>query len=396
MEEFDVVVVGAGPAGSITAKYAAMGGASVLLLEKRQEIGSPVRCGEGISRKWLDEVGIKPDKRWIAHEVKGGKVIAPDGTEFRVDEEHAGDEVGAVIERDIFDKALAEDAVKAGADLRLKSAVRGLIFDEEGKVSGVKVKSFEGTYEVRAGAVVGADGFESQVGRWGGIDTTLKPKDITSAIQYRMVDIDLDPDYAEFYLGTTWAPGGYVWIFPKSETSANVGVGVLLSKIKEPGDAKKHLDKFIENRPGLKKGRIIEIVSGGVPVSAPLDETVKDGLLLVGDAARQTNPLTGGGIANSCIAGKIAGEVLAEATKKGDFSASFLMKYENGWRDRLEEEQYRNWMAKEKLIGLDDDTLNKLIGVLSDAKIDELSVYRILEEIRKRYPELVEEIENLL
>lgn len=396
MEEFDVVVVGVGPAGSITAKYAAMGGASVLMLEKRQEIGSPVRCGEGIARKWLDEVGVKLDKRWIAHEVKGAKLVSPDGTEFRIDEEHAGDEVGAVIERDIFDKALAEDAVKAGADLRLKSAVRGLIFDEEGKVSGVKVKSFDGTYEVKAGAVVGADGFESQVGRWGGIDTTLKPKDITSAIQYRMVDIDMDPDYAEFFLGTTWAPGGYIWIFPKSETSANVGVGILLSKIKEPGDAKKHLDKFIENRPGLKKGRIIEIVSGGVPVSAPLDETVKDGLLLVGDAARQTNPLTGGGIANSCIAGKIAGEVLAEATKKGDFTASFLMKYENGWRDRLEEEQYRNWMAKEKLIDLNDDTLNKLINVLSDAKIDELSVYRILEEIRKRYPELVREIEDLL
>jgi len=396
MEEFDVVVVGAGPAGSITAKYAAMGGASVLLLEKRPEIGSPVRCGEGISRKWLDEVGIKLDKRWIAHEVKGAKVVSPDGTEFRIDEEHAGSEVGAVIERDIFDRALAEDAVKAGADLRLKSGVRGLTFDEEEKVSGVKVKSFDGTYEVKAGVVVGADGFESQVGRWGGIDTTLKPNDITSAIQYRMVDIDIDPDYAEFFLGTTWAPGGYVWIFPKSETSANVGVGVLLSKIKGPGDAKKHLDKFIENRPGLKKGKVIEIVSGGVPVSAPLDETIKDGLLLVGDAARQTNPLTGGGIANSCIAGKIAGEVVAEAASAGDFSASFLMKYENGWRDRLEEEQYRNWMAKEKLIGLNDDTLNKLITVLSESKIDELSVYRILEEIRKRYPELVEEIEDLL
>ena len=396
MEEFDVVVVGAGPAGSITAKYAAMGGASVLMLEKRQEVGSPVRCGEGIARKWIDEVGIKLDKRWIAHEVKGAKIVSPDGTEFRIDEEYAGSEVGTMIERDIFDKALAEDAVKAGAELRLKSAVRGLLFDDSGKVSGVRVESLEGTYEVKAGAVVGADGFESQVGRWGGIDTTIKPNDITSAIQYRMVDIVPDPDYAEFFLGTTWAPGGYVWIFPKSETSANVGVGILLSNVKEPGDAKKYLDRFIQNRPGLKKGRIIEIVSGGVPVSAPLDETVKDGLLLVGDAARQTNPLTGGGIANGCIAGKIAGETLAAAAKEGNFTKSFLMRYENGWRDRLEEELYRNWMAKEKLIGLDDDTLNKMIHVLSESNIDELSVYRILEEIKKRYPELVKEIEDLL
>jgi len=193
MEEFDVVVVGAGPAGSITAKYAAMGGASVLILEKRQEVGSPVRCGEGIARRWIDEVGIKLDKRWIAHEVKGAKLVSPDGTEFRIDEEHAGSEVGTIIERDIFDKTLAEDAVKAGTELRLKSAVRGLLFDDGGKVNGVKVESLEGTYEVGAGAVVGADGFESQIGRWGGIDTTLKPNDITSAIQYRMVDIKPDP-----------------------------------------------------------------------------------------------------------------------------------------------------------------------------------------------------------
>ncbi len=396
MEEFDVVVVGAGPAGSITAKYAAMGGATVLMLEKRQEVGSPVRCGEGIARKWIDEVGIRLDKRWIAHEVKGAKLVSPDGTEFRIDEEHAGSEVGTIIERDIFDKALAEDAVKAGAELRLKSAVRSLTFEESGKVNGVKVESLEGTYEVKAGAVVGVDGFESQIGRWGGINTSIKPNDITSAIQYRMVDIEPDPDYAEFFLGTTWAPGGYVWIFPKSETSANVGVGILLSNVNEPGDARKYLNKFIENRPYLKKGKVIEIVSGGVPVSAPLDETVKDGLLLVGDAARQTNPLTRGGIANGCIAGKIAGETLSEAVKEGDFSSSFLMRYENGWRERLEEELYRDWMAKEKLIGLNDDTLNKMISVLSESDIDELSVYRILEEIRKRYPELVREIEDLL
>lgn len=396
MEEFDVVVVGAGPAGSITAKYAAMGGASVLMLEKRQEVGSPVRCGEGIARRWLDEVGIKLDRRWIAHEVKGAKLVSPDGTEFRIDEEYAGSEVGTIIERDIFDKALAEDAVRAGAELRLKTAVKGLIFDKRGKVSGVRVESLNGIYEVKAGAVVGADGFESQIGRWGGIDTAIKPGDITSAIQYRMVDIEPDPDYAEFFLGTTWAPGGYVWIFPKSETTANVGVGILLSNVKAPGDARKYLDKFIENRLGLRKGKVIEIVSGGVPVSAPLDETVRDGLLLVGDAARQTNPLTGGGIANGCIAGRIAGETLADASREKNFSKEFLMKYENGWRDRLEEELYRDWMAKEKLIGLDDDALNKMISVLAESNIDELSVYRILEEIKKRYPELVREIEDLL
>ena len=92
----DVLVVGAGPAGSMTAKWAAKGGADVLLIEKRQEIGSPVRCGEGISKAKLPELGIKVDSKWIAREVRGAKIISPDGFTFVVDEKQAGNEVGWV------------------------------------------------------------------------------------------------------------------------------------------------------------------------------------------------------------------------------------------------------------------------------------------------------------
>jgi digeranylgeranylglycerophospholipid reductase len=97
MKKYDVIVVGAGPAGSLTARYAAKNGADVLMIEKRQEIGSPVRCGEAISKRWFDDVGIKPDSKWISNEVEGAKIISPDGSCLYIDDRIAGREVGTVI-----------------------------------------------------------------------------------------------------------------------------------------------------------------------------------------------------------------------------------------------------------------------------------------------------------
>jgi digeranylgeranylglycerophospholipid reductase len=394
MNDYDVVVVGAGPAGSSTARWAARNGARVLMVEKRQEIGSPVRCGEGISRAWLDSVDLKLDSKSVACEVKGAKIISPNGTPFYLSEKMAGNEVGLVLDRVFFDKLLAKYAVKAGADLMLKTSVTGLL-TENGKVVGVKLKSYGQPRELRCGCVVGADGFESQVGRWAGINTSLAPRDVTTCLQYRLTNIDQEHEYCQFFLGSV-APGGYVWIFPKDEDTANVGLGVQLSKLKEPGEVKKYLDRFIESKPGLKKGRPLEVVSGAVSVCAPIDQTVTDGLILVGDSARQIDPITGGGISNSCRAGRVAGEVLAKATKEKDFSAKSLQRYENGWRDLLEDHLYRNWMAKEKLVTLSDETFDKIIETLNEVGVEDMSTFAILKAVEKKHPDLVREFQELL
>jgi len=394
MPDYDVVVVGAGPAGSMTAKWAAKNGAKVLMVEKRQEIGSPVRCGEGISRSWLDGVGVKLDKKSIAREVKGAKIVAPNGKAFYLSEKMAGNEVGIVIDRIFFDKLLAKDAVKAGADLMLKTSAVKLLRSGD-KVVGVRVKSFGQTRDIKAGCVVGADGYESQIGRWAGIDTSLAPRDITSCFQYRLTNIRHEADYCEFVLGTK-APGGYIWLFPKDEETANVGIGMQLTKLKSPGDVKKYLDKFIQGDPRLRKGKPLELVSGAVSICAPIERTVGDGVLLVGDAARQIDPITGGGISNSCKAGKVAGEVLAKAAKERNFSRQSLQRYEKGWRDLLENNLYRNWMAKEKLVTLSDDTFNKIITTLNEVGVEKMSTLAILKAIETKFPELVKEFQEFL
>jgi digeranylgeranylglycerophospholipid reductase len=394
MVDYDIVVVGAGPAGSMTAKWAAKKGARVLMIEKRQEVGSPVRCGEGISRAWLGDVGIGLTEKCIARQVKGARIVSPNGTSFFLSEAMAGDEVGIVIDRVFFDKLLAADAVRAGADLQLKTSATSLL-KRDGKISGVKVKSFGKTRDITCKCVVGADGYESQVGRWAGIDTNLAPRDITTCFQYRLTNIDSDPDYCHFFLGSV-APGGYVWIFPKDEDTANVGLGVQLSKLKEPAEVKRYLDRFISKHPGLSKGRPIEMVSGAVSVCAPIEQTVADNILLVGDAARQIDPITGGGISNGCKAGRIAGEVLANCTRGGDFSARALQKYENGWRDMLENALYRNWMAKEKLVTLPDDAFDGILATLNEVGVEKMSTLSILKAVGQSYPDLVKEFQNLL
>jgi digeranylgeranylglycerophospholipid reductase len=389
----DVLVIGGGPAGSMTAKWAAHSGAKVLLIEKRQEIGSPVRCGEGMSKAWLPDVGIKPG-RWINVEVEGARIYSPSEKVFEINEKHAGNEVGYVVERDEFDKQLAIDAANAGVEVKLKTAAVGLLKDG-GKVVGAKVKEFGQTYEVRAPITIGADGFESQIGRWGGIPTNIATRDMDTCLQYRMTNVDCDVRYCDFFLGKV-APGGYVWVFPKSDGLANVGIGVQVSQVQNPADARTYLDRWIAKHPGYAKGKKIDMVGGGVSISPPLKQTVNDGIMIVGDAARMIDPLTGGGIANGCIAGKICGQVAAEAAHSGNTSKEFLQKYEKGWRVLLEEKLYRNWLAKEKLVTLSDETFDKVVDALAGVRLEKLNVHNILRAVRDKYPEVTKEFEAFL
>ena len=233
-----ILIVGGGPAGGMAAKWCAQGGLDTLLIEKKAEIGAPLRCAEGVSKSWLDEVGITPDPTWIRGDMKGAILKSPDRTTFQLDESKAGAEVGYVLERHLFDKALVRDGIAAGAKVMMRTSATDVIRDKDGKLIGVKAIEYGEPIEIYCDCIVGADGYESQVGRWAGIDTKLKLSDIDSCIQYRMVNADVAPDYCEFIIGSE-APGGYIWIFPKGNGVANVGIGVIGTEAKKrPGLAK--------------------------------------------------------------------------------------------------------------------------------------------------------------
>lgn len=391
---YDIVVVGGGPAGSTAARFAARDGLDVLVLEKRQEIGSPVRCAEGVSLSWLEELEIDNIDSSTSRTMKGAILYSPAGNKLKITERLAGDEVGVVLERDRFDKDMARLAVKEGADFMVKTSAVGLI-KEDGVVKGVEARYLGKKFEVRADLVIGADGFESQVGRWAGIYDSLKPKDIMTCFQYRLTGVNMDPDFTHFYMGSS-APGGYVWAFPKDENTANVGLGLQFSRLKGEKTPKDYLDEFIENHDDYKDGEAVDMVAGAVAVTHPPEKAIAPGIILVGDASRVVDSMTGGGIVNSLKQGKIAGEFAAEAVREGKFDEEFLQKYEKRWRDELENKLWRNYMAKETAMQLDDITFDKIIDALSNIELETVTIGAILEGVKKKYPELVEEFQNMI
>ncbi|MCY0852387.1 MAG: digeranylgeranylglycerophospholipid reductase [Thermoplasma acidophilum] len=396
METYDVLVVGGGPGGSTAARYAAKYGLKTLMIEKRPEIGSPVRCGEGLSKGILNEADIKADRSFIANEVKGARIYGPsEKRPIILQSEKAGNEVGYVLERDKFDKHLAALAAKAGADVWVKSPALGVI-KENGKVAGAKIRHNNEIVDVRAKMVIAADGFESEFGRWAGLKSVILARnDIISALQYRMINVDVDPDYTDFYLGSI-APAGYIWVFPKGEGMANVGIGSSINWIHNRFELNNYLDRFIENHPGLKKGQDIQLVTGGVSVSKVKMPITMPGLMLVGDAARLIDPITGGGIANAIVSGMYAAQVTKEAIESNDYSPQMMQKYEKLIKERFERKHLRNWVAKEKLAMLSDDTLDKLVDIVSEQVLTTISVEAILKAIAEKYPEVVKELEDLI
>ncbi|MFY9800628.1 MAG: NAD(P)/FAD-dependent oxidoreductase, partial [Methanoregula sp.] len=292
--KYDVLVIGGGPAGAIAAKTAAEKGLSACLVEKRPAIGAPVRCAEGIGKEALHEF-IDPNPCWISAEMTGASIVAPDGFLMKLESQLAGNKVGYILDRKIFDRELVWKAAEAGADVIVKTRASAPIM-ENGYVKGATIESCGHVMNVTADVVIAADGVESKFSRWCGIDTTIPVREIMSSVQYVMADINIDAHSTVFYLGNEVAPEGYLWVFPKGNRSANVGIGISGKKSGQGHRAKNYLDRFVKKT--FPHGKTIEFIAGGVSVCRPLDCTVADGLLIAGDAARVVDPLTGGGIYN--------------------------------------------------------------------------------------------------
>ncbi|MGZ4883697.1 MAG: NAD(P)/FAD-dependent oxidoreductase [Halobacteriota archaeon] len=388
-DEYDVIVVGAGPGGSVAARTAAEG-CDVLLIEKRQEIGSPVRCAEAVSIGSA-ATHLAPDKKWISSEIKGMQLIAPDGTTLELREQplQAPD---VVLERKIFDRALAKEAARAGAHVMVRTRATGLI-TEDGAVKGVTMNRLGEDFEVRSKVVIGADGVESQVGRWGGIDTTLKLRDIESCVQYHVESVDIAQDLFQFYAGSQYAPRGYAWAFPKGGQAANIGLGVLGSSLnaKRPID---YLNEFIADR--FPDGQPVELVMGGVPVSDALKTIVSDGLMLVGDAAHHTLPLVGGGITTAMDGGAIAGRVARKAVHENDASVRVLREYETEWMSTFGKLLKRMYKAKEFIVSRSDEDLNRIAHAFQGIQPDEMSPKGITVRLLKKDPKLLLMLRHLL
>lgn len=348
-KEYDIIVVGAGPAGSMAARFAAEQGVSVLMLEKDRDVGYPVRCGEAVNKKSIEEFILSNDK-WIAARINKFSLNSPDGTEVIIEFE----ETGYILERRIFDYELAKTASNAGAEILTRAYVNGLLFDN-GKVAGVKYEFNGEQKEIKSKIVIAADGVESRVGRWAGLETHCDFRDMECCVQITAANVNVNPDTCYFYFGKDFAPNGYFWIFPKGENIANIGLGVsgLIGKKKS---AQSFLNSFMEKR--YPNASVLTKIAGGVPCAPTLKKISAPGIMLAGDAAHQVNPLSGGGITSGMIGGSIAGKIAAQAIKLN--KPDHIFSYDKAWYDRIgkKHEIYNN--IKNGIYNFSDEKFNNI------------------------------------
>jgi digeranylgeranylglycerophospholipid reductase len=312
-DDFDVIVVGSGPAGSSTAEHAALGGARVLVLERKKVVGEPVACGEFLPV--LDEIKETFPKAddldlvfdlpssLISREIDLIRILSPKSHGFEVPFR------GYTTDRDRFDKHLAAKAEKAGTVIRTGCQVTSV---KEGEVG-----TREETY--RAKVIVGADGPISKVAMGLGLP---RNGEMYPAVTSQAVG-PFEP-VMEMYFGGL-APGAYAWVLPK-KNGANVGVGVAPNF--SDGRVGDYFQEFLQQRKleviGRPKGKY-------VPSNGPVSRTFTSSGLLVGDAAGHVMAVNGGGIPIAMICGRIAGRTIADHLKNG----TPLSRYEESWRRQV-------------------------------------------------------------
>jgi digeranylgeranylglycerophospholipid reductase len=378
---YDIVVVGAGPAGSIAARSAAEQGISVLILEKDRDVGYPVRCGEAISKKSVAEF-IEPDEKWITAHINKFSFNSPEGTETILE----FDDSGYVLERRIFDYELAKSASNAGAEVLTRAYVNGLIINDN-KVCGVKFEHRGEQKEVRAKIVIAADGVESRIGRWAGLKTHIDFRDMESCAQITVSNISVDSSMLYFYFGSTYAPGGYFWVFPKGKDTANIGLGINGMEGKKKS-ALSFLNDFMKkNYPNAP---VLTSIAGGVPCSITLEKISAPGIMLVGDAARQVNPLSGGGIASGMIGGSIAGKIAADAVKMDKLD--YILTYDKTWHERVGKRHEIYAKIKNGIYNFTDEQFNKLAITFNKIPKSKRTLGRIFITALKNQPSLLLEV----
>jgi menaquinone-9 beta-reductase len=324
----DVIVVGAGPAGSATAHHLAKAGHDVLLLEKTAFPREKV-CGDGLTPRAvrsLVSMGIDTSEQagWLHN--KGLRII---GGGMRLEipwpELASHPSYGLVRPRSDFDDLLARQAVKAGAVLRENTSVTGPVLDKAGRITGVTTKGENGAVTYSAPLVVAADGNSSRLALAMGLQKRDdRPMGVAVRTYYRSPRHD--DDWLESWL-ELWDRGsdgrerllpGYGWIFGVGDGTSNVGLGILNTstawgKVDYKDLLKRWLDQTPEEWGFRDENRTQPVRGAALPMGFNRQPHYANGMLLVGDSGGMVNPFNGEGIAYAMEAGEIAAQVMSQA-----------------------------------------------------------------------------------
>ena len=361
---YDIVIVGAGPAGSSAAYQASKKGFRVALLEKEESIAETVRTSGVTWIKNIKEFNIPDD---CYNPIKNYSFCSPNN------EVTISDSVpqAAVLDVRKTYRWLAQKAEEKGADIFVKTTVKDVIKNEQGDIAGVIANNPEGDVSFFGKIVIDASGFGSVVCKSMGFATQWKR--FGAGAEYEVKAENVDPQTWWLMVGQKYSPAGYAWIFPLSKDTVRIGVGI--GKPESSIDPTERLKELMESRPGpigsLGKITPIEFHYGLIPNDGLSRKTVYNNLIMVGDSAGQANPLVLEGIRYAIKFGRVAGSVAADALRSGKTDESTLLPYEENWRKEIEGKIKSAGKVQSRWIGLTDEQWDKELDIIKELKPEE-------------------------
>jgi len=344
----DVVVIGGGPAGTISARLLAKDH-DVVVIENHDVSGTPTQCAGLVTQDVIDMSGVAPD---ILNRIYGANVFFPNGNVLEVRSKSAK---AVLIDREDLDRKLAEKAMDSGAEILYGKTYEGHKVRHDG------ISAMVDGEEITAKIMVGADGQGSK--------TAMSlpengPKEYIYGIQADIRSRKEESDIMDLRIGSEFAPGFFSWEIPFGEFTR---VGLCVSQAGSPND---HLKRLL-NKTGLQNSEVIRKYSGKIPLGGR-KRTFGDRLLLIGDAAGQVKPISGGGLYPIMKAAPHLEDTISSALFSGDTSAKALSSYEKAWKKEIGKELSRGYRIRKMYTKLSDDDYNKVYDILEKENIKKI------------------------
>lgn len=359
----DVLVVGGGPVGGQTARHLASKGHDVLLVEEHARVGEPVQCAGLFTPRIFDLVDFPLERVWL-NDVRGAHVWSPGGHRIALD---GGKTMAVAIDRGEFDRQCVESAERAGAVVRRR--VKAVAAKRERDHVEVRLREADGSESVvRTRLLVGADGVQSQVAKWFGLP---RARELIPCYGSQVEGTDLPPDVVQMWVGQTHAPGFFSWMIPTDPQgrTGKVEVGV---DIKAPEHARFYYERMWKDpavsRFLTKDAKSCFDICAAIPLG-PIKSTTSERVMLVGDAAAQTKPTSGGGVYTGLVSAGHLAEVADLALAEDDLSETRLREYHDRWYADIGRELYVGWRLRKAFMHLRDDQVEDLFQLLDDREL---------------------------
>lgn len=351
---YDIIIIGAGPCGSHTAQRLSLLGYRVLVVEKNGQAGDGICCTGIISQECLRAFAL--DRSLVLRQASSAKLLSPSGRCLRLCREGP---VSAIVDRARLDMSLAEQAQEAGADYLFGARATDILPGAD--AVEVRVNDRHKKTTLKAEAAIISSGFGST------LPAKLGLGEIKQFVLGAQAEVDINGvDEVEVYFDKSLAPGGFAWLVP---TANGKGLAGLLTRNQADSRLKNLLD--ILSHQGKIASRDVPASYGTIPLR-PLPKTYANRVLVVGEAAGQVKPTTGGGIYYGLLCANIATDVIHQAFRAGNFSAAALSDYEKKWRARLSRELTIGYWARNLLGKLGNNYIDYLFQLASKKGVPEL------------------------